>query len=565
MTLQPTVSPYPTTSPWPSLTAYPTASATPTISPFPTGTPAPSQSLAESPAEQGNDVDGDDLAFYPTASPSFGNEQVDGQNIIETLQPSSILDVLVEEYIANAHGSGSGPTMSPATTSHDGLSISPYPTASSTPTISPFPTGINFPSSSPWPSFSFYPTASATPTVSPFPTDEDTTVGKTSSLGYGHSCSDFEMGKQQVEEEIVFAYIAEARTVSVEFLNELELHLMDHAASEGLECSPDSALHIYNIRYPDNGAASDAVPCKVSQSRSKACWLLRTKMWITTDRSTTSASRESVLTEMERGLNQGKLLTDTFFDLTFTKYLGPDPTETSSIDSTSPVNGGATSASGNNNALYYTLGAVGLVLACAFLLSALFLRSTKWKNGHADTLEPSDDGSIEITELLSRSRQRLKQGSAHFKGEGKGNRHVDFEDVSPILSQDENETRPTLETHGKTSDSNKGVGILNVSERTSSAQRFYQNRSRPLTTSPSSSVRSKTYQPVKQKYLKPSGSSSTSSQGSRSTTRGSMIEHHLGGSSVERAAERRALKGNGSANFVDTHQQRNMSLGSNIV
>lgn len=560
MTPRPTYSPYPTISPWPSLTAYPTASATPTFSPFPTGTTSPSQSLAESPA-QDKFVAGDDLALYPTASPSIGNEEADGRNIDGTSQPSSILDVLVEEYIASAHGSGSVPTLSPATTRNDVPSISPYPTASSTPTISPFPTGTPSPTSSPWPSFSFFPTASSTPTVSPFPTDEDTTGGKTSSLGYGHSCSDFEMGKQQVEEEIVFTYLAEARTVSIEFLNELEIHLIDHAASEALECSPESALHIYKIRYPDNGAASDAVPCKVSKSRSKACWLLRTIIWITTDRSTTLASRESVLTEMERGLNGGKLLTDTFHDLTFTKYLGPDPTETSSQDSTSPANGGATSAPANNYALYYTLGAVGLVIACAFLLGALFLRSSKWKNRHAKTLEPSDDGSIEITELLSRSRQRIKEGSAHLNREGNGD--VDFEDVSPIVSEDENETHPNLETVAKTSDYNMGTGISYTSERASSAQRFYQNRSRRLTASPTSSVRSKNYQPMKQQYLKPSGSS-TSSQGSRSSTRGSMIEHPSG-SSVERAAERRAFKGNGSANFVDMHRQRNTAGGSNLV
>ena len=361
------------------------------------------------------------------------------------------------------------------------------------------------------------------------------------------------MGKQQVEEEILFTYIAEARTTSIEFLNELEIHLMDHAASEALECTPDSSIHIYKIRYPDNGAASDAVPCTTLNPRSKACWMLQTKMWITTDRPDTLMSRESVLIEMEKGLNGGKLLTDTFRDLTYTKYLGPDPSETSTVDTTSPVNG-SVSATGNNNALYYTLGVIGLVLASTLLLGALFVRVAKSREKQNPNLEQSDDGSIEITELLSRSRQRIKEGAAHFaRREGS---QVDFEEAPPhTVSENENGTLTDFET--------------SRTKRVPAAHEHNQ-KSRRLTTGtlshnslPTSSVRSKNYQPVKQQYLKSSGSS-TASKGSMSSLGGSLIEN-TGGSSVDQAAERRAFKGKKSARYVDTHQHRGKPGGTDLV
>ena len=375
----------------------------------------------------------------------------------------------------------------------------------------------------------------------------------------------------------MFTYIAEARTLSIEFLNELEIHLMDHAAAEALECSPTSAIHIYKIRYPDNGAASDAVPCTRSNPRSKACWMLQTKLWITTDRSDSLMSRESVLVEMEKGLNGGKLVTNAFHDLTYAKYLGPDPTETTALDTTSPVNG-SVSAPGNNNALYYTLGSIGLLVASAVLLIALYLRRAQLRDRQTHCMEPSDDGSIEIRELLSRSRQRIKEGAAHLSQND--TRHVDFEDALHG-SDDEKDTHTYTEslgtttkgTLGTTTDSNKGIGSAGTTKRSPSAHQYYQ-RSRRLTTSnsslastrnmsPTSSVRSKNYQPVKQQYLKSSGSS-TASQSSKSSQRRPLNET-TGGSLIEQATERRAFKGKNSANMVATHHLGGISGGTDLV
>ena len=529
----PTISPFPTSSPWPTyiVVGYPTASPTPTISPFPTSSPWPTYI-----------VEG-----YPTASPT------------PTISPFPTQSLL--------------PTSSPWPT----YLVAGYPTASPTPTVSPFPTQSLLPTSSPWPTYlvAGYPTASPTPTVSPFPTedDNDTDVQDAAiadSVGYGHSCNDFEKGPQQIEEDLIFTYVAESRTTSTDFLNELEVHLLDDAASEALECATDSALHIYEIRYPDNQAASIATTCEPTLSSSKTCWILQTKMVITTDPASKTMAKYTVLADIQAQLNDGNLLTNSFQDLSYTKYLGPDPTETS-FSRTPEPEGSNASEGDNNSVLYFALGAVGLAVASVFFFVGLLLYTRRRRSRNSIHLEEqSEDGSIEITELLSKSRERLKEHPDHFTQ--RGYTETDVEDRLSIVEGQEREEQAESDAIYATKDTTKSSA--SSSTRTASAaQRYYQKSRRSMTSESSLTAGSNSSQRKQEavdsemvQMLSSSGQSeslasskqrsSQSSHEMRSPKRASLFEDPVA-SPVEHAEERRAFKGNrgkkssGSPRHVD--------------
>lgn len=126
----------------------------------------------------------------------------------------------------------------------------------------PDPTASPGPSSSYFPTSSWYPTESPTPTSSPWPTtslfpttDESTailgddnessdsqTAVAASSVGHGQSCNGFVLqSSKHIQEELIFTYIAESTISSPDFLTELELHLIDHAVAQALQCSSSSS------------------------------------------------------------------------------------------------------------------------------------------------------------------------------------------------------------------------------------------------------------------------------------------------------------------------------------
>jgi hypothetical protein len=424
----------PTFTPWPSLSPYPTASSTPTQSPFPTDdvTSNSSKKSQQSPTQNnddfvrgqqsrpsGNKLETNSLGWDPTLSPAPTLTRLPSLTPFPTASPTPTVSPFPTDTSSTGEAKPSKMTFSPSSTW--------FPTASPTPTASPFPTyyeNSDSKTTSPWPTYVYidtfgptktlYPTASPTPTASPFPTDKESEIVLNDSRGYGHSCHDFEKAHEQVDEEIVFTYTAESKMTSMEFIHELEIHLLDQISAEALECAPDSPLHVYRIRYAENEAVSDIRSCKTNQPESKACWILQTKFLITTDRSSKTMAKREVLEEIRSQLNHGKLWTDKFDDITFTKYLGPELTEMSFIRTTSPTNDDSIA---NRLTLTYTFAAIALIFAILFVAIVMFLYFKKLKINQKITQQTgdSDEGSLEITELLSRSRLRLKE---NMKGNG---------------------------------------------------------------------------------------------------------------------------------------------------
>jgi hypothetical protein len=443
--MKPTYSP--TFTPWPSLTPYPTASATPTQSPFPTDaeTSNTSAEKEKSPTQNNgrkevndnlvNDQQSkpsgpsDSLEWSPTVSPVPTATRLPSSTPYPTASPTPTASPFPTD--ASSTGEESSPMTSP-------ISSKTFPTAPTTSEKAPFPTNLNnydSKTTSPWPTYiypvtfgptkTWYPTASPTPTASPFPTEEESESLSGDSRGYGHSCHGFEKAMEHVDEEIVFTYTAESKITSMEFVHELEIHLLDHASAEVLECAPDSPLHVYQIRYAENDAASDVRSCKTNQPESKACWILQTKMLITTDRSSKTMAKREVLEEIKSQLNHGKLWTDKFDDVTFTKYLGPELTEMSFSRTTSPMND-PNGVNAKHVKMSYALASVALISAIFFvvIVLVLYFRRLKIRKKLIDQKGESDDGSLEITELLSRSRLRLKEnlrGNGYDENEYFGN------------------------------------------------------------------------------------------------------------------------------------------------
>jgi len=221
------------------------------------------------------------------------------------------------------------------------------------------------------------------------------------------------MSADSAQVEVVFTYLAESTILSPTFLRELEVHLLDHAASEALQCTSDKAFYIYEIKYPENKAASEIVTCQPSHPESNACWILRTTMLVTTDQFSKAAARHVVLSDLKAELNDEKLLNEGFKDISFSQYVGPDLMEIFIPKITGGEHG---YHSQNDSFLYYALIAAGTSAFLITLLLGCYIckRRRQAKNvggkltstGDASN-EYDSDGSIEIQELLSKTRKRI--------------------------------------------------------------------------------------------------------------------------------------------------------------
>uniref|UniRef100_A0A7S1Y497 Uncharacterized protein n=1 Tax=Grammatophora oceanica TaxID=210454 RepID=A0A7S1Y497_9STRA len=441
----PTVSFFPTVTPIPTLTPYPTASSTPTISPFPS------------------------LTLEPTSNP-------DNNNQASSSEPTYF------------------PTATPYPSQWDPTS-SPWPTASATPTASPFP------SLSPYPSTTWYPTASSTPTSTPLPsylepsaepssegddassspvsTDAPTTVPNNSnsdqpddggeavvsSLGYSKSCEgateqDLQSG---TETELVFVYTVEATTdpnADEEigtFFNALEIHLLDMAAQDTLQCDASQAfdVKVYRLSYSDTEPASETSACqKPEHVRSRSCWIVQTRMFVTTDALSAHVGKYAVLEDIQAQMNGEGLVTRTFPQLTFTSYLGPEPIgaggEHGQVPpATQPPQEPPEETSGMLIGIVVGVlafvGILALIVVCIYRRTDRSPKSTTSgsstsRSRETENLAVHDDASeassIEITELLSRSKARLKDVTVSSNAE------EDFEQtVHRVSSPNRNDPR----------------------------------------------------------------------------------------------------------------------------
>lgn len=356
-----------------------------------------------------------------------------------TISPSSILDIMVARYIQ--HGieirppptASPYPTMSPSPTSSRTPTTSVYPTTfptlskSSSPTISPsVPPKISNlasePSTSPPSISSNYLAASKTDppsNVKPQNLANMNTQDKPDTTqGYGRGCPNFEIYPESTQVEIVFTYLAESTMISPSFITNLEKLLLDYAASEALHCSStsDYPFSIYEIKYPENKSASEIVTCEPSHAESDSCWIMRTTMVVTTDQAFKTTAKLLVLSELKDKLNDETTLTRNFPDIVFSQYLGPDLMDTFIPQ----VNGAEHGIQSQSSIPFipYVFIAAG---ACTFFIFLLFCwcvykrrrqasrRGSKFtSNGDVSDGYSSDIDSVEIKELLAKSRKRLQ-------------------------------------------------------------------------------------------------------------------------------------------------------------
>jgi len=393
----------PTASPWPSATMYPTASGTPTQSPYPTSTLVPSRGIPGGKQANGK------LEVNPTYFPTV------------TSLPST-------SYFPTA---SSTPTASPLPTSvtgdpgetAPGNQISPMTIAN--PTSTSYPTS---PTTSPFPSTTRFPTASGTPTASPLPTtiaeSSGTGIPATNSGGgnfslskysYQKACNDFVDGPDQIDTELVFTYLAESRLTSVDFVTELEIQLLDHASAAALECSNSSNLKIHRLAYPGDESSSDATTCAKTHPGSKSCWVLQTRIYVTSDRGFASVAKYTVLMDIQEQLNKENLVSTSFKDLTFTQYLGPDPVNLSGTPIVTPQ---GSTAEGSDSLKWAAIATVGLAVAAllGFFGLVYYVRRKRREVaanhdflGLGGDMKSNDEVSLEVTELLSRSKARLRE------------------------------------------------------------------------------------------------------------------------------------------------------------
>ena len=348
----------------PSSTAYPSASGTPTTSPLPTTGESERSGYTSS-------------TSIPSASGT------------PTTSPFPTLSWKPSQYTALR---------------------SNYPTASGTPTTSPFP------SSSQVPTISKVSTASPIPLATHSPTKYVATNTPNSTFGHQKACSNFVEGPDQVDTEVVFTYVAESRETSVDFLTELEVQLLDHAGTAVLECSDSSAVKIYRLSFPTQEAASDATTCEMTHVHSKSCWIMQTRIFVASDRESIAAAKYTVLNDIQKQLDDGNLLTTSFRDLTFTQYLGPNPVDYSGTTLSLPA--GVVRDGGSQALKWIATAAVGLAVTALLGFFAL-LYYVRRKKGNAAAIvdlqgfcsgtNDKSDMSVEVIELLSRSKTRLKE------------------------------------------------------------------------------------------------------------------------------------------------------------
>eukprot|EP00546_Thalassionema_frauenfeldii_P015979 CAMPEP_0178897972 /NCGR_PEP_ID=MMETSP0786-20121207/2062_1 /TAXON_ID=186022 /ORGANISM="Thalassionema frauenfeldii, Strain CCMP 1798" /LENGTH=528 /DNA_ID=CAMNT_0020568619 /DNA_START=108 /DNA_END=1694 /DNA_ORIENTATION=- len=356
-----------------------------------------------------------------------------------TISPSSILDIMVARYIQYGieirppPTASPYPSMSPSPTSSRAPTTSDYPTTfptlskSSSPTISPsMPPKISNlasePSTSPTTVSSIYLAASKTDppsNVKPQNLANMNTQDKPDTTqGYGRGCPNFEIYPESTHVEIVFTYLAESTMISPSFITNLEKLLLDHGASEALQCSPtsDYPFSIYEIKYPENKSASEIVTCEPSHSESDSCWIMRTTMVVTTDQAFKTTAKLLVLSELKDKLNDGTTLTRNFPDIVFSQYLGPDL-----MDTFIPQVKGEEHGIQSQSSIPFTPYAFIAAGACAFFILILICwcvckrrrqasrRGSKLtSNGDVSDGYSSDSDSVEIKELLAKSRKRLQ-------------------------------------------------------------------------------------------------------------------------------------------------------------
>ena len=242
------------------------------------------------------------------------------------------------------------------------------------------------------------------------------TKASNNTFGHQKTCINFVEGPDQVDTELVFTYVAESRGTSVDFLTELELQLLDHAGTAALECSDSSAVKIYRLSFPTQEAASDATTCEMTHTNSKSCWIMQTRIFVASDRESIAAAKYTVLNDIQKQLDNGNLLTTSFRDLTYTQYLGPNPVDSSGTTLTLPA--GAVRDGGSQTLKWIAIAAVGLAVTSmlGFFFLLYYVRRKKRNiaaivdlQGFCSGINDKTDMSVEVIELLSRSKTRLKE------------------------------------------------------------------------------------------------------------------------------------------------------------
>jgi hypothetical protein len=519
----------PSASAWPTVTMYPTASGTPTQSPFPTLEPSQkitvSGSISDSVRSSSTTLRSS-ISFFSIVIIDQGRKP----GAITLTGPPSATFSPSNTFYPTASGT---PTTSPFPTNDGSTTV--YPTASGTPTTSPFPTfegtsspyptASGTPTVSPYPS-TFYPTASGTPTVSPFPSDAVSQAGLPalrSKYSYEKTCSEFVEGPGQVDTELVFTYLAESRGTSLTFLTELEKQLLDHA-SAALACTNNSTLNIYRLAFPADESASDATTCERVHKDSESCWVLQTRILVTSDRGSASLAKNTVLVDLREQLDDEVLLTKSFKDLTFTEYLGPDP-----VDSTGMPIGltpQASNAGSSNETLKYSaMVAVGLAVVTLLGFFGMLYHVRRKRNSvllrNFDRGNKSTTEDVEVAELLSRSKKRLKDHPLTAGGgdsfEDKGVVHQNG-DVEPFNDEHEfyEDTlfREEEEARGKSNSSPRALEYSRGSSNEASKrdERAYSSQRHQSQRSLSSATSSKNQQPRPSSSSTREGVTRTSSQ-----------------------------------------------------
>ena len=217
-------------------------------------------------------------------------------------------------------------------------------------------------------------------------------------------------GPDQVDTLLIFLYLAESRGTSSDFVTEMEKKLLDHASAAALECSDSSSLKIYRLAFPADKTASDMTTCKKSHRKSKSCWVLQTRIYVTSDRQSANLAKYTVLMDIQQQLNNENLVTTGFKDLTFTRYLGPDPVDSSAIPIVSPTPQGSNSG-GSSTLKWFSIVTAGLAVVALLGLFGLciYVRRKRKAAGSGIDREGKGELMVEVTELLSRSKARLKE------------------------------------------------------------------------------------------------------------------------------------------------------------
>ena len=110
---------------------------------------------------------------------------------------------------------------------------------------------------------------SNSPTMTQSPNHEPSPTFRTS-LGFNRTCTTYKPDQIDREFELIFTYTAESNIDTFDFLDDMEIHLMEHIAVEALDCDFNGSGGITSIAYPSDEAASET--SKFLQTRNgKSC------------------------------------------------------------------------------------------------------------------------------------------------------------------------------------------------------------------------------------------------------------------------------------------------------